>query len=403
VLFLEILRVAFDALLANKLRSLLTMLGVIIGIASVITMMALGEGAQRRVAERLQALGTNVFTIRPGQGFHGGVSTGQTQLTIGDAEVLREEAKLVVGVAPELDGRYQVELRERNASLSVVGSWPSYFEVNNFELAAGRLFDEAEDRARRRVAVVGAMVGAQLGLSSSAPLLGETVRIRGIPFEVIGVLAEKGSSGWSSPDENVFIPLLTARVRVVGSDRIRSIGLKARSEAQMEEAMEEVEEILRRQRRVRAGQPSDFQIRDQASLWATVQETAKTIGFLLAGIAVISLVVGGIGIMNIMLVSVTERTREIGLRKALGARRRDILGQFLVESLVLCLMGGALGLAVGWGAALLLERLAGWNVAVASDAVLMAFGFSAAVGLFFGLWPARKAASLSPIEALRHE
>jgi putative ABC transport system permease protein len=402
MLYFEILRVALAAVVANKLRSLLTTLGVVIGIAAVITMVALGEGAQRSVEERLGSLGANLLTVRPGQSFFGGVGRGQARLTVEDAEALLEDPRAIAAVAPELESRLQVEAGADNANLSVVGTWPSYFEVNNFSLAEGRLFTAAEDRGRRRVAVLGALAGDQLGVPSAA-LLGETVRVRGISFEVIGVLAEKGSQGFSNPDESVYVPLGTAQLRVMGTDSVRSIGVQATSPKAMDRAMAEIDRVLRREHRLLPGAEADFNVRDQATLLATVQETTETFSFLLAGIAAISLLVGGIGIMNIMLVSVTERTREIGLRKSLGARRRDILLQFLIESLVLCLVGGALGLGAGAGGSLLLRRMAGWNVAVAPEAVLLAFGFSAAVGIFFGLWPARRAAALEPIEALRWE
>ncbi len=403
MLLTEILWVALDAVLANKLRSLLTMLGIVIGIAAVITMVALGEGAQRSVEARLKTLGANVLTVRPGQSFMGGLGRGQALLSVEDAEALREAPRAIREVAPELEGRFQIERGASNANLSLLGTWPSYFSVNNNQLAAGRLFTEAEDRGRRRVAVLGALVGAQLGGVPTESLVGETIRVAGVPFEVIGVLKEKGSQGFANPDESIYIPLATAQFRVMGSDRIRSIAVQAESEAQMDDAMVEIDQILRREHRLRPGEAADFNIRDQASLLSTVQETTQTFTLLLAGIAAISLVVGGIGIMNIMLVSVTERTREIGLRKALGARPNDILFQFLIESLVLCLVGGALGLLLGLGGSFALQRLAGWNATVSPESVVLAFAFSAGVGVFFGIWPARRAASLAPIESLRYE
>jgi len=335
MLVYEILRVAFGAIRANKLRSFLTMLGIIIGIAAVITMIALGEGAQRSVQERLQAMGTNVLTVRPGQNFFGGIDRGDARLTARDAEALLEGTRWIRDVAPEMERRLQVSFGKGNANLSVLGTWPSYFAIQNHSIEAGRNFTVGEERGRRRVAVLGSHVGERLGVTDTRALIGQTIQIRGIPFEVIGVLAEKGEAGWQNPDEMIYIPLATAQFRVFGTEWVRTISVQAVSAEAMDGAIAEIDQVLRRQHKIRPGEPSDFNIRNQASLISTFQETARTFTFLLAGIAAISLLVGGIGIMNIMLVSVTERTREIGIRKALGARRRDILLQFLIEALVL--------------------------------------------------------------------
>jgi putative ABC transport system permease protein len=399
----EVLRVALGAIRTNKLRSFLTMLGIIIGIASVITMIDLGEGAQRAVEERMRRLGTNVLTVRPGQQFLGGIDRGSAKLTAEDAEALLRDRGAIRDVAPEMERRLQVEHERANASLEVVGTWPSYFSIHSHELSAGRVFSPGEERGRRRVALLGWTVGEQLSLSASAELMDRTITVGGIPFRVIGVLREKGQQGWMDPDATVYIPLATAQFRVFGDESVRSIYVQAASEEAMGPALVAIDRVLRREHRRRPGEASDFTIRNQTTLLTTFQETTQTMSFLLAGISLVSLLVGGIGIMNIMLVSVTERTREIGIRKALGARRRDILLQFLVEALVLCMTGGALGLAAGLGSAYALHHMADWNTSVSPEAVLLALAFAAAVGLFFGIWPARRAAKLDPIVALRYE
>ncbi len=405
MLFDEILKVAFGAIRANKMRSLLTMLGIVIGIAAVITMISLGEGAQRSVQQRLQALGTNVLSVSPGQNMWGGIDRGEgVSLTVEDATALLRDPRAIKAVSPELQRNQQLQYGGANANAEVVGGWPSYFEVNNHIVTIGRIFTEGENKGRRRVAVIGARLGERLNVDTNA-LMGRTILIRGIPFDVIGILKEKGTGmgPGGSPDERVYIPLETAQFRIFGSNRVRTINVQAYTPRQMSAATVEIDRVLRREHRIKPGEASDFSIRNQASLLQTFEETTRTFSFLLAGIAIVSLVVGGIGIMNIMLVSVTERTREIGVRKALGARRRDIMLQFLIEALVLCIAGGIIGLGLGVGAAIAMARLAAWNTVVAPQAAVIAITFSAVIGVFFGLWPARRAAALDPIVSLRYE
>jgi putative ABC transport system permease protein len=400
----EIIAVAFSAIFANKLRSVLTMLGIVIGIAAVITMVALGQGAQKQVQDRLQTLGTNVLNVNPGQQFQGGIDRGENRLTVDQARALLTNPVNIKRVSPEMNRNQQLEYAGKNAMTSIVGVWPSYFEIQNHNIELGQFFTDTDEQGRRRVAVLGALVGDnKLGVPTPT-LLGREIRIRGIPFQVVGVLKEKGAAGgFGNPDERVYIPTSTAQFRIMGSDRINNIHVQAASAAKMTAATVEIDRVLRRERRVAPGENSDFTIRNSASLLNTLEETAQTFTFLLAGIAFVSLVVGGIGIMNIMLVSVTERTREIGVRKALGARRRDIMLQFLIESLVLCTAGGVIGLLAGVGGAFAMSKFGSYTPAISPTVVIIAIGFSAFVGVFFGMWPARRAASLDPIISLRYE
>ena len=404
MLVFEIIAVAMGAIRANALRSVLTTLGIVIGVGAVITMVALGEGAQQRVQQQIETMGTTVLTIRPGQQFWGGVSRGETQMRIEDAEALRSETLGLLKVSPELQSRMQVAYLRWNSSNTLMGVWPEYFEIYNHEVVAGRFFTEGELRGRRRVAVLGHNLPESLGEIPPELLIGQTIQLRGIPFEVIGVLAEKGDAAWVRPDDQVFIPQSTAQYRVMGGrDRLNAIYASTESTEELDKAYGEIDRIMRREHRIRPGEEADFNIRNSADLLETFNETNETFTLLLAGIAGVSLLVGGIGIMNIMLVSVTERTREIGVRKALGATRRAIMTQFLVEALFLCVLGGLLGVVVGYGAAELMTRVAEWEPVVAPQAVAVALAFSAGIGLFFGIWPARRASMLDPIDALRYE
>jgi putative ABC transport system permease protein len=367
-------------------------------------MVALGEGAQRRVQEQIQRIGTNVLTVRPGAQQFGGVRfEGGTRMRIEDAEAISDQSAVSLKIAPEVQSRQQVTYLRWNTNNQVVGTWPELFDVYNIELSSGRLFDAGENLGRRRVAVLGYDVPATLSTPEWL-LLGKTIQIGGQPYEVIGILKEKGDGGFIRPDEQIFVPLSTAVYRLAGGrEQLNAIYAATSTPDELDAAFGEIDRILRRAHRIRPGADADFNIRNATDLLETISDTARTFTFLLAGIAGLSLLVGGIGIMNIMLVSVTERTREIGVRKALGATRKAILFQFIVEALVLCVMGGALGVLAGFGGATLMNRSGAMQAVISPEAVLVALLFSAGIGLFFGIWPAQRAARLDPIVSLRYE
>jgi putative ABC transport system permease protein len=392
---------------ANKLRSFLTMLGIVIGVAAVIAMVALGRGAQQSVKDRITALGTTMVSVVPGRVFGAGrVASGSDRaaLTVDDAQAIRDRAQFVVAVQPEMNRQLQVQFGSQNTNTSVVGTTANYPEVRRYTMDAGRMFGDAEDAGRRRVVVLGSQVLQDLGFMTPESAVGEAVRSGGVQFEVVGVLASKGAGvGFGNPDDQVLVPLQTARYGLMGGTDLRTINVLAPTEDEISATMAEVTRILRREHRLRQGQDDDFTLRNQADFLNTLGETTQVFTLLLAGIAAVSLLVGGIGIMNIMLVSVTERTREIGIRKALGATRLNVLLQFLIEAVVLCLFGGIIGIVLGSGTAVLLRVAFHWNTSVGLPSVLLAFGFAAVVGVAFGVWPARRAMSLDPIEALRYE
>ena len=393
-----------SAISTNVLRSVLTTLGIVIGVGAVITMVSLGEGAQVRVEEQINRMGTSVLTIRPGQEFSHGVSRGDTQMSIEDAEALRNATRGFLRISPELQSRMQVTYLRWNSNNQVMGVWPDYFDMYDHGLISGRYFTEGEVRGRRRVAVLGYSIRESLGEIPAELLIGETIQVRGIPFEVIGVLEEKGDAMWLRPDDQIFIPQSTAQYRVMGGrDRLGTIYAATETPEEMNQAIVEIDRVMRREHRILPGEDADFSIRNSTDLLETFNATAQTFTLLLAGIAGISLLVGGIGIMNIMLVSVTERTREIGIRKALGATRGAIMTQFVVEASTLCVLGGLLGVGMGYGAAEMTTRIAGLDTVVSPQIVAISLAISAFIGLFFGIWPARRAAILDPIDALRYE
>ncbi|MEO8336774.1 MAG: ABC transporter permease [bacterium] len=401
----EVLQIAFASLRANKLRSGLTMLGIVIGIGSVIAVVALGTGAKQSVEERIAKLGTTLLQVNAQRIAQGGVQLADPKrMTMADVKMLEERATKLSAIQPQQDQRLMVQYGRENSQSSVTGTTPNFLEVRKYKLAAGRMFTSQDNEARRRVTVLGATPLANLGITDPSQIIGELVRIRGLQFEVIGVLAPKGQvSGFGDPDDQVLIPFETGRWRVFGTERLNDINLLAMHEDSVNAAMEEVASIMRRSHRLRPGKPDDFTIRNQADFLNTLGATTEVFTYLLSGIATVSLLVGGIGIMNIMLVSVTERTREIGIRKALGATKLTILLQFLAEAVALCLLGGLIGVAVGAGTAWTLRTSFGWATVIVPSSIVTAFLFSGAVGVVFGVWPARRAARLDPITALRYE
>jgi putative ABC transport system permease protein len=400
----EMVLVALGAIRAQAMRAVLTTLGIVIGIASVIAMVALGEGARLSVEEEINQIGASVLTVRPGQQFSRGISRGDAGMSVEDAEALRDGASGLITVSPEQKSTMQVTYLKWNAQTEVLGVWPEYFDIYSHEVAAGRYFDQGEVQGKRRVAVLGHNVPATLGDTTASVLVGQDIQLKGVRFEVIGVLEEKGDGAFMRPDDQIFIPQSTAQYRVMGGkDDLGAIYAATETPEELDLAYAEIDRILRREHRLDPDEDPDFNIRNSADLLQTFNETNRTFGLLLAGIAGVSLLVGGIGIMNIMLVSVTERTREIGVRKAMGATRREIMAQFLIEALTLCLAGGLIGVAFGYASAELVTRLSGWTAVVAPEAVGLALACSAGIGLLFGLLPARRASRMSPIDALRFE
>ena len=400
---LETIRVALESIVANLLRSSLTMLGIIIGVAAVITMVALGTGAQRAVDDQIQSLGARVLSVVPGQSFWRGVaSADRVSLTVDDYEALRRDARTLSAVVPELGSGRQIKFGNQNLYHSVNGTTENYPDVHNLEVVHGRMFTAGDIAAKRRVVVLGAEIPANLEIEPSH-MVGQTLFISRIPFEIVGVFGAVGERFGPDPDDDVFIPLTTAELRVFGNDRLRGLSAQVAEDASLEMGMVDIERVLRREHKIRAGQDNDFMIMNRRQFIDMAAASTEIFAFLLASIAGVSLLVGGIGIMNIMLVSVTERTREIGVRKALGATRFNILMQFVIEALTIGALGGVLGIALGAGGAWALTEFARWNVFISADAVMLAVAFSVGVGLFFGIWPARRAAQLDPIEALRHD
>lgn len=401
---LESLANALRGLFANKLRSSLTMLGVIIGVGAIMTTTSIGEGAKADITARIKTLGANILAVRPGQGRFRGRSSAESRqsLKYEDALILRELAKNILYVTPEVSSRTQVKYQNKNHNTTIVGTTPEYQITANFPVIKGSFFTEQDIHHKQRVCTVGKTVVDELFGEQVDPI-GKQIKIQGYNFYVLGVMKEKGASGWRNPDDQVFIPISTAMKRVFGREYLSSISAQAVSGEVMDPAKAEIETILRKTHELPANKDLDFNVRNQAEFLETLEESGQTFTFMILGIAIVSLVVGGIGIMNIMLVSVTERTREIGLRKAVGAKRFDILIQFLIEAMTLSILGGIVGIGVGIFGAKMVPSLWGWRTIISPVYTALAFFVAAWIGVFFGAYPAWKAAKLHPIDALRHE
>lgn len=397
------MRQAVQAILSHKVRAFLSILGILIGVAAVIAMLALGEGAKASIEQRLASLGSNLLSVRPGSSRVGGVAleTGSvTRLTVKDAEAI---AKLdsVKMVSPNVSGRAQAVYGSQNWSTRMEGVGFNYAGMRASVPILGRFFTEEELRSRGKVAVLGLTVARELFADQNP--VGSEIKINRINFQIIGVLPEKGATGWRDQDDVVVIPISTAMYRVLGKEYVDGIDVEVRGPELIEQAQKEIEQLITRRHRLTGDIKESIDIRNLTEIQETLASTTKTMSWLLGSIAVISLLVGGIGIMNIMLVSVTERTREIGLRKAIGARAKDIMMQFIIEAVVMAVSGGLIGIVMGIGIAAALSFAAGWTTKVSLSAVTMATMFSIGVGMVFGIWPARKASQLNPIEALRYE
>lgn len=395
-------KLALKSLWANKLRSILAMLGIIIGVAAVISMLAIGAGARKSILERVTAMGTNLLVVRPGMPRQGGVrSTVRQRFTVDDAISIAQEIEGVDKVTPIVQGQQQVTFRNENTQTTIYGTAETYPEIRNFQIETGRMFYHTEEEQRARVAVLGSTV-AELLFGEQSPL-GERIRIGNVSFRVIGTLATKGDQGWFNPDDIILIPYTTAMRNLFGRRFINTIDIQAHPDTDLHDLEERVQAHIRARHRIPEGREDGFHVRNQAEIIELASSQTQIFSILLGGIAGISLFVGGIGIMNIMLVTVTERTREIGVRKAIGARDRDILRQFLLESVLLTGLGGILGIAVGIGGADLFDRFSPFPTHVEGWSILVAVGVSAVTGIFFGYYPATRAARLDPIDALRYE
>lgn len=402
----NLLKVALKALKRNKMRSLLTMLGIIIGVASVITMLAIGQGSKKSIQDQIASMGSNMLFVMPANMRTGGVQQGNSssqRLTMDDVDAIRTESDAIVAVSPEVRSSGQAVFGNSNWPTTIYGGNEQYLEIKSWEVVSGRNITDSDARGSAKVCLIGQTVATELFGEGVDPT-GETIRFKKIPFKIVGVLAEKGQNSFGQDQDDVIIaPYSTVQKRILAQTHIQSIQMSARSAEDSELAETQVEEVLRRTHKLRESEDNDFEIRSQEELATTMTSVTDILTILLGAIAGISLLVGGIGIMNIMYVSVTERTREIGLRMSLGGRGVDILLQFLIESIMLSVFGGLIGILLGFAASAIVEALTSWPISVMWSSAVLAFVVCTAIGVFFGWYPARRAADLDPIDALRYE
>ncbi len=404
MLIWDLFKMALRSLIANKLRTFLTTLGIIIGVASVISMIAIGEGAKKSTLSTISKFGTNIISVKPGRKKKRHVSGDRVvTLTLKDARAIESGVPLITGVAAQVYKSAQLKYSSKNTNTTVRGADEDYSRLANFTIDRGRFFNSDEIITSRQVVVLGATVVKNLFGESIDNPVGETLKVDGKNYLIIGVMEAKGALSWYDPDDQVFIPVTTAQKRLFGMDHVQSIDVQAAKIEDLEAIKEDIDRLLRLRHNIREGEDSDFHVQNSAQWLNSWGDAAKTFTYLLGGVAAISLMVGGIGIMNIMLVSVTERTREIGIRKAIGAKKREIMEQFLIESVLMSFLGGGIGIGLGLVIAKTVSKMGGWDTVVSLESILLAFGFSVGIGIFFGYYPANKAANMNPIDALRYE
>ena len=402
MLILDLFKMALRSLIANTMRTFLTALGMIIGVASVISMISIGEGARQQTLSTIEKFGTNIITIKPGRKKNRHVSSDMVKtLKLSDAKAIEKNIKLITGVAAQVYRSAQLKYGSKNTNTTVRGTGEKYLQLSNFTIERGRYFNQEEVRSVRKVTVIGSTVAKNLFGDVNA--IGKEIKVDGNNYLVIGSTEQKGALSWFDPDDQIFIPVTTAQKRLFGIRYIQSIDVQAKEMEDLEVIKKDIDSLLRIRHAIHTDEDSDFHVQNSSQWLNSWGDAAKTFTYLLGGIAAISLLVGGIGIMNIMLVSITERTKEIGIRIAVGAKKSEIMEQFLIESVLISFTGGGLGILLGIIISRTVSKIGGWDTIISTQSIMLAFGFSVGIGIFFGFYPARKAANLNPIDALRYE